>query len=102
MWIIAINREEPITAQDLIDELNYHQTTCGKSKFNISLCRRKSYQRTDHEEICSRFDQVRPVVTHTEVCLPDKPPNPNNIGECLKGPRNNDGNNTYLCNMTIT
>ena len=72
VWIIAINREEPITAQDTLDELNLHQTPHVKSKVNISLCIRKIYQRTDLEDIFSRFDQVRPVVSHIEVCLPDK------------------------------
>ena len=80
MWIIDINGEEPITAQGVLDELNCHQTLRGKSKINISLCIRKSYQRTDLEEIRSRFDQVRPVVSHIEVRLPKKPTTPNNIG----------------------
>ena len=53
----------------------------------MSLCRRKSYQRTDLEEIRSRFDQVRPVVSHLEVRLPNKPPTPNNIGDALGGPQ---------------
>ena len=76
VWIVAINEEEPITAQGVIDELNLHQTPRGKSKIEISLCRRKSYQITYLEEIRSRFDQVRPVVSHLEVCLPKKPPTP--------------------------
>ena len=87
MWIVAINGEEPITAQGLIDELNRHQTPRGKSNINISLCRRKSYQRTDLEEIRSRFDQVRLVVSHLEVRLPKKPPTPKNIGDALGGPQ---------------
>ena len=58
LLIIAINGEEPITAQGILDELNSRQTPRGKSKIKISLCRRKIYQRTDIEEICSRFDQV--------------------------------------------
>ena len=69
MWIVAINGEEPITDQGVLDELNRHQITREKSKINISLCTRKSYQRTDLEEICSIFDQVRPVVSHIEFCL---------------------------------
>ena len=87
MWIVAINGEEPITTQGVLDELNRRQTPQGKSKIKISLCRRKSYQRTDLEEIRSRFDQVRPVVSHLEVCLPKKPPTPNNIGDALGGPQ---------------
>ena len=47
----------------------------------------KSYQIKYLEEICYRFDQVRPVVSHNEVCLPKKPPTPNDIGEVLKGPQ---------------
>ena len=51
----------------------------------ISLFIRKSYQRTDLEEIHSRFDQFRPVVSHLEVHLPKKPPTPKNIGDALIG-----------------
>ena len=35
--IVAINGEEPITAQGALDELNRHQTPRGKSNINISL-----------------------------------------------------------------
>ena len=87
VWIVAINGEEPITAQGVVDELNRHQTPRGKSKIKISLCRRKSYQRADLEEICSIFDQVRPVVSNIEVCLPNKPLTPKNIGDALGGPQ---------------
>ena len=66
-------------------QLNRHQTPRGKSKIKIILCRRKSYQRTDLEGIRSRFDQVRPVVSHLEVRLPNKPPTPKNIGDSLGG-----------------
>ena len=52
-----------------------------------SLCRSKSYQSTDLEEIRSRFDQVRPVVSHLEVRLPKKPPTKKNIGDALGGPQ---------------
>ena len=37
VWIIAINEEEPITAQVVLDELNCHQNTRGKSNIKISL-----------------------------------------------------------------
>ena len=47
--IVTINGEEPITSQGALDEINCHQTPCGKSNINISLCRSKSYQRTDLE-----------------------------------------------------
>ena len=87
MWIVAINGEEPITTQGVLDELNCHQTPRGKSHTKISLFRRKSYQRTYIEEICSRFDQVRPVASHLEVRLPKKPPTPKNIGYALGGPQ---------------
>ena len=42
VWIVAINGEEPITAQGVLDELNSHQIPRGKSKIKIILCRRKS------------------------------------------------------------
>ena len=85
--LISMGKKEPITAQDSLDLLNYHQTPHGKSKVNISLCRRKRYQRTYIEDIHSIFDQVRPVVSHFEDNTPKKPPTPNNIGEVLKGPQ---------------
>ena len=85
LWIIYINVEEPITAQGALDELNCHQTPCGKSKVDISLCRRKSYQRIDLEDINSIFYQVISVISHIEVCLTYKPPTPRKIGEALKG-----------------
>ena len=85
MWIVAINREETITTQGILDEINRHQTPQGKSKIKISLCRRKSYQRTDLEEIHSRLYQVRPVVSHLEVRLQKKPPTPSNISDDLGG-----------------
>ena len=47
VWIISINGEESIIIQGEIDENNRHQTPRLKSKVNISLCRRKIYQRTD-------------------------------------------------------
>ena len=68
--IIAINWEGPIIAQGAIDELNHHQNSCGKLKFKIIICRRKSYQRKYLEDICLGFYQVRPVVSHLEVLLP--------------------------------
>ena len=37
------------------------------------------------EVIHYRFDQFRPVVSHIEVSLPEKPLTPDNIGEYLKG-----------------
>ena len=87
MWNVAINGDKPITDQGLLDELNSHQTPRVKSNINISLCRRKSYQRTNIEEICSRFDQVRPVVSNIEVRLPKKPPTSNSIGGALGSPQ---------------
>ena len=85
MSIVAINREEPITAQVLLDELNRHQTPRNKSNIKITLCRRKSYQRTDLEEICSRFDHVKPVVSHFKVRLPKKHTTQTNNDEALGG-----------------
>ena len=52
----------------------------------ISLFRRKRYRHKYLEDIRYRFDQVRPVVSDLEVCLPDKPITPDNIGEALNGP----------------
>ena len=87
MWIISTNGEEPITYNGALNELNFHQTPRGKSKFKISLCRRKSYEITYIEEILSRFDQFRPVVSHLEVILPNNLPKPKSIGEGLRCPQ---------------
>ena len=81
MWIIAINGEEPITAQGVLDELNSHQTPRGKYNIKISLFIRKSYQITHLEDICSRFHEGITVVLHIKVFISKKPPTPNNIGE---------------------
>ena len=86
LCIVVFNGEEPITAQGVFGELNCHQTPRGKSNINISLCKRKSYQRTDLEEIRSRFDQVGPVVSHLELRLTKKPPTPKNVDDDLGGP----------------
>ena len=79
VWIIYINGGEPIIDQGTLDELNLHQNNCVKYKVNISLCRRKIYQITYIEYICSIFDQVRPVFSHIEVRLPNKPPTPRKL-----------------------
>ena len=70
-----------------MDELNHHQTPRGEYNIKMSLYRRNSYQRTDIEEISSIFYQVISVGSHHEVCLQNKPPTTNNIGESLKGPQ---------------
>ena len=87
MCTTSINGEEPIIAQAVVDELNRNQNTLGKSKIKTNLCRRKSYQITDLEENRSIFYQVRPVVSHLEICLPRKPTTPKNIDEGLNGPQ---------------
>ena len=86
MWIIYINEEDPVTAQGLLDEFNRHQTPSVKYTVNFSLWGRKSYQRTDLEDICYIFDQVRPVVSHLEFRLQKKHATPKNIDEYLKVP----------------
>ena len=40
----------------------------------------------DPEEIRSTFDQFRPVVSHLDIHLPEKPPTLKNSVERLKGP----------------
>ena len=68
----SINGEYPVTYQGVLDELNHHQITHGKYKDKISIQRSKRYHRIDLEDICFRFDQVRHMVSHLEVCLPGK------------------------------
>ena len=87
MCIIAINGEEPITAQGALDKLKHHHAPLVKSKVYISPCIRKSYQRTDLEDILSIFDQVIPVVSHLAFRIPKKSTTPKNIGGGLKFPQ---------------
>ena len=87
--IIYKNREEPLTSKGSLDGLQSSQNQCDKSKVKISLWQRKSYHRTDIEEIRLRFYQIRPVVSHLEVYLTDKHLTPKNIGEALKFPQRN-------------
>ena len=85
--IISMSGEEPITSQSDLDEINRHQNPHGKSKVDISLFGRKSYQITYLKDIQYIFDQARPVVSHPEFCLPEKSPTPNNISEVLNFPQ---------------
>ena len=78
-----------MTDHGALYKLQRHKTQSGKSKVKISIFIRKSYQRTDIENIWSRFYQVRPMVSHIEVCLLKKPPTPKNIGDALGGPQKN-------------
>ena len=87
VWIIDINGKDPIIYQVAIDELHHHYNQCGKCKVNISLCRRKSYEKTYIKYIWSIFDQVRPVFSHLEVSLPGKTIAAKNIDKDLKGPQ---------------
>ena len=77
---IAINREYPIIAQGALDEIHCHQTPRGKSTVKISELKMKSYQSKYLKDIWSRFNQFRPVVSHLEYFLPQKPITPKNIG----------------------
>ena len=74
MCIVSINGEDHITAEGALDELKFRRTPRGTFKVKINIFRRKSYQRTDLEDILSVFDQVRPVVSNIEVRLPKKSP----------------------------
>ena len=49
LGIIAIIGEDYIIYQGAYEELNHHQTSRGKSKVKISICRRKIYHKTDLE-----------------------------------------------------
>ena len=99
MWIIDINGEEALTAQGVLYEFNFHQTPRGKSNIKIILYRRKSYQRTYLEDVCSIFDQVIPVVSYLEVRLPKKPPTPKNIDDTLGGPQRKFWKESLFCSI---
>ena len=70
VWAVAINGEEPIIEKGSLNEIQSYYTQYGESNININLCRRRSYQGKDLEEIWSIFDQVKSVVLHLEVSLP--------------------------------
>ena len=53
VWVVPINEEDPITYQGALDEIKHHKNPFEKSKINISICIRKSYQRTYLEELWS-------------------------------------------------
>ena len=55
LGIIAINKKDPITTQGVLDKPQHRQNYRGKPNTKIIICRRKIYQRTDIEEIFSRF-----------------------------------------------
>ena len=62
MLIFSINGEEPITAIDALDELNFHKTPRGKSKVSISQFRRNCYQRKFLEDIS-------PYLIKSDLCF---------------------------------
>ena len=86
VWIVAINEVYHITDQVALDEIQSYHNQCGKSKVKIRIFRSENYQRTDLEEIRYIFYLVRPVFSHLEVRLPEKPLTLKNIGEYIKGP----------------
>ena len=83
LWVIAISGEYPIISKCETDEIQRYHTPCGIYMVNTSFYKRKSYQQTDFEYIWSIFYQVRLEFSHLKVCLPEKPPTPNNIGKYL-------------------
>ena len=102
VWMIAINGEDPIKSQFVLDELNCHKTPRVKSNIKISLCRRKSYQRTDIEDIHSRFYQVIPVVHILKFVSQRNLPHQRKLMKVLAVLRDNSGKKSYIFNMTRT
>ena len=100
MWDVAINGEEPITEKGALNEIQSYYTQYGESSININLCRRKSYQGKDLEEIRSIFDQVKSVVLHLEVSLPKNPLTPKTLEILIKILSDNSGKKIYLYNTT--
>ena len=64
VWIIYIYREDTITQQGKLNEIQFHQTQCEKSNVNISLYKKNNYHRTYIEDIWSVLDKFRPEVSH--------------------------------------
>ena len=68
MYGLLISMEKsPSLPKGNFVKLQHYHTQCGKYKVNISLYRKKIYQRTDLEELQSRFDQIIPIVSNLEV-----------------------------------
>ena len=57
VWFIDINGEEPMKSQGALDEIQRHRNPQEKYNVKISLCIRKSQNRTYLEEIRYRLDQ---------------------------------------------
>ena len=84
MLIIVINGEETIIYQGTLDDLNHHQTPCGKIQGQYQYINKEELPKEISLRHFPRFDQVRPVISHLEVRPPDKPITTNNIDEYLK------------------
>ena len=70
-----------------LDELKRYHIQRVKLNVVIILCKLKRYHCIDLEKHRSEFDQIRPVISHLEVSLPENPKTLKDIGVSLKGPR---------------
>ena len=60
-WIINIHQEEPITVTRVVEYLNFLRTS-NILTFKITLAKRVNTQKTNYEELRTRFDNIRPIV----------------------------------------
>ena len=83
LYVLKMDGEEPITAKCAPEDIRLHQNNKWKLNFWILIFEWKCSQRTNLEDIGSLFHQIRPIVSHLEVRLPQKPKFPKNIGDAL-------------------
>lgn len=60
-WIINIHHEEPITVTRVLEYLDFLRKS-NILTFNVTLAKRVNTQKTNYEELRTRFDNIRPIV----------------------------------------
>ena len=65
-WIINIHQDEPITVERALEYMNYLRKN-NILTFKVTLSNRLTTQKTKYEELRSRFDSIRPIVSRATV-----------------------------------
>ena len=78
MWLIAVHEDEPITADGVIEYINFLKES-GLTSVEFHFVKRSRSSQTDYEDIISAFDQVCPIVyrlTSRKAIITTIPPPP--------------------------
>ena len=65
-WIISIHQDEPITVDRTLEYMNYLRRN-NILTVKVTLSKRLTTQKTNYEELWSRFDNIRPIVSKATV-----------------------------------